>query len=125
MDLHYRSLALFILALLLMAGCGAATPEQPAASENIAPVVVAEATATRQPTADPQPTAPPAPTNTPEPATVAAEPTATAQPVAEAAPTATPEPAPDWTQTATLIDGLYVRGNPNAPIRLIDYSDFF
>lgn len=118
-------LAALALALLLMAGCGAPAAEQPAASENIAPVVVTEATATRQPTADPQPTAPPAPTDTPEPAPAAAEPTATAQPVAEPAPTATPEPEPDWTQTATLVDGLYVRGNPNAPIRLIDYSDFF
>lgn len=31
---------------------------------------------------------------------------------------------PDWLTTVTVEDGLYILGNPNAPIRLIDYSDF-
>jgi hypothetical protein len=30
----------------------------------------------------------------------------------------------DWTAVASLEDELYVLGNPDAPIRLIDYSDF-
>ena len=115
-----RLLSTILLACLwLIAACGPSAPEQPAASENVAPVAVVEATAT------PLPSEPPAPTATSEPAPVAAEPTATTQPVAEPAPTATPEPEADWTQTASLVDGLYVRGNPNAPIRLVDYSDFF
>lgn len=39
----------------------------------------------------------------------------------------TPEPVAetvDWTSTASIEGDYYVRGNPNAPIRLIDYSDF-
>lgn len=110
MTSHRRDIFPILLAcLLLIAACGSATPEQPAAGENVAPVAVVEATAT------PIPTEPPAATATSESAPVAAE----------QAPTSTPEPEPDWTQTATLVDGLYVLGNPNAPIRLIDYSDFF
>lgn len=116
--------AILLACLLLIAGCGPAAPEQTGASEIAAPVApvvaVAEATATQPPTVEP-----PAQAETPEPASMAAEPTTTAQSVAEPAPTATPEPEPDWTQTVALVDGLYVRGNPNAPIRLIDYSDFF
>ena len=115
-----RLLSTTLLAcLLLITACGPAAPEQPAASENVAPMAVVEATATSIPIE------PPAPTATSEPAPAAVEPTATTQPVAEPAPTNTPEPEADWTQTASLVDGLYVRGNPNAPIRLIDYSDFF
>lgn len=113
------SALLLTLALLLMAGCGAPATEQPAASENAAPVAVDEATAT------PLPTDTPAPTDTHEPAPVAEEPTATSAPVAEPAPTDTPEPEPDWTQTVFIDGDLYIRGNPDAPIRLIDYSDFF
>jgi hypothetical protein len=30
----------------------------------------------------------------------------------------------DWSHTATVDGDLYVLGNPAAPIRLIDYSDF-
>ncbi|RLT37979.1 MAG: hypothetical protein DWI57_12870 [Chloroflexi bacterium] len=107
--LHF---AILVACLLLIAACGASAPEQPAANESAAPVVVAEATSTPLPV---EPTATSAPV----------EPTATPQPVAQPAPTNTPEPEADWTQTAALVDGLYVRGNPNAPIRLIDYSDFF
>ena len=115
-----RLLSTILLAcLLLIAGCGAAARDQTAANESAVPVAVMEATAT------PLPTDTPAPSATPQPAPVSAEPTATAQPAAEPAPTNTPEPEPDWTQTAALADGLYARGNPNAPIRLIDYSDFF
>ena len=114
-----RLLSTVLLAcLLLVTACGAAAPEQPAAVENAAPVVVREATATPLPTDTPAPVDPTA-TSAP------VEPTATPQPVAQPAPTNTPEPEPGWTQTASLVDGLYVRGNPNAPIRLLDYSDFF
>ena len=30
----------------------------------------------------------------------------------------------DWTQVATLEGDLYILGNPAAPIRLVDFSDF-
>jgi hypothetical protein len=30
----------------------------------------------------------------------------------------------DWVNTASAVGDFYVLGNPNAPIRLIDYSDF-
>lgn len=113
MGFRIRCAGLLIGAALLLTACGAPAQEEPSAAEPPAPAAAVEATAT------------PAPTATPEPAPAVEAPTATAAPVAEAAPTATPEPEPDWTQTAALVDGLYVRGNPNAPIRLIDYSDFF
>ena len=78
------------------------------------PTVSAEPTPTPTvaPTATPTqaPTPTPAPTATPTPAPVVAD---------------TPAPASDWTQTAAQVDGVYVLGNLNAPIRLIDYSDFF
>lgn len=31
---------------------------------------------------------------------------------------------PDWVNTASVDGDFYLRGNPDAPIRLIDYSDF-
>ena len=30
----------------------------------------------------------------------------------------------DWVNTASVDGDFFVRGNPNAPIRMIDYSDF-
>ncbi len=47
----------------------------------------------------------------------------TAEPVVEPTQTAVPAPE-DWTETVTLEGDLFIRGNPAAPIRLIDYSDF-
>jgi len=101
---------LLLVCLLLMAGCAPATPEHAGASETAATVVAAEATLA------PLPTDTPAPTDEPEPTVASA-----AQPL----PTDTPAPAPNWTQTVAQVEGLYVRGNPDAPIRLIDYSDSF
>lgn len=31
----------------------------------------------------------------------------------------------DWTQTVTVEGDFYVLGNPAAPVRLVDFSDFF
>ncbi len=123
---HFLS-PILLICLLLMTACGTAAPDQSTANESAAPVVVAEATSTPLPTDTPAPIEPTATSAPVEPTATSApvEPTATPQPVAPPAPTDTPAPAPDWTQTASLVDGLYVRGNPNAPIRLIDYSDFF
>jgi hypothetical protein len=40
-------------------------------------------------------------------------------------PTATPTPEPDWTNTVgRTADNLVYLGNPEAPVTLIDYSDF-
>lgn len=47
--------------------------------------------------------------------------TLVATPVAAAA---TATPVVDWTTVAGVEGDLYVLGNPNAPVRLIDYSDF-
>ncbi|MBI1299326.1 hypothetical protein GC175_30715 [bacterium] len=63
-----------------------------------------------------------APTDVPTEAPVeAAEPTA--EPAVEPTETAVPEPE-DWTETVTVDGDLFLRGNPAAPIRLVDYSDF-
>src|SRR5262245_17456815 len=70
------------------------------------------------------------------PATAAPPATAVVQPAtptslptvaATAAPTVAPTVATtttDWVNTASVEGDLYVRGNPHAPIRLIDFSDF-
>ena len=64
-------------------------------------------------------------------ATPTATPQTEAAPIATktAAPLDTPTPEPvaelvDWTTTASVDGDHYVLGNPNAPIRLIDFSDF-
>lgn len=45
--------------------------------------------------------------------------------VATANPTAEPTEEPiDWLTQATADGSFYLLGNPNAPVRLIDYSDF-
>ncbi len=74
---------------------------------------------------------PPAPTSAP--------PTATTAPAAIIVATATLAPAPvtvvvtdtavaapatDWLTTVSVVGDYYVLGNPAAPVRLIDYSDF-
>jgi hypothetical protein len=82
-----------------------------------------------------------APTSTVEPVAAVAEPTS--EPIVEADEASqeeiTQDAAPqeeitqdeilepetsDWSHTATVDGDLYVLGNPAAPIRLIDYSDF-
>lgn len=69
------------------------------------------------------------------------EPTATATTVATAVPTESPTVAAatliptavlttaittttDWVNTASVDGDFFVRGNPSAPIRMVDYSDF-
>lgn len=54
-------------------------------------------------------------------------PRVTATPTVVTAPTepAPVEPTPaDWTQTVTQEGDYWVLGNPAAPVRMIDYSDF-
>jgi protein-disulfide isomerase len=65
-------------------------------------------------------------TATPEP--VAVEAVATEAAVSEEAilvPTVEPVvESVDWTQTASIDGDYYILGNPAAPIRLVDFSDF-
>ncbi len=56
-------------------------------------------------------------------ALAALAPTATSEAIAPAEPTATTAPA-DWSTVATLEGDYVILGNPAAPIRLVDYSDF-
>jgi len=37
---------------------------------------------------------------------------------------ALPSPAEDWVNTVNVEGDYYIRGNPDAPILLTDYSDF-
>lgn len=62
--------------------------------------------------------APPSPTPSPEPTMT---PTQTSTP----APTPTPTPEPDWLNSVGRTDQQVMSvGNPAAPVRLIDFSDF-
>jgi hypothetical protein len=57
--------------------------------------------------------------------TVAAPPTETvAATVSATVTTSSTVAAVDWLRTASVEGGLYVLGNPAAPLRLTDYSDF-
>lgn len=93
------------------------------------------------PTVTPLPTDAPAPSPTPIPTVTLPPPTATApaatvpaaaEPVATEAPTAAPTdtvalptPTPDWLLVeGRSADGLPTLGNPDAPITVLDYSDF-
>lgn len=91
------------LSILFLAGCGA--------EEAVAPTVSASPTlAVAATTASVGPTA--APTE------VAADaPTVASVMVAE-------DTSADWVNVASIEGDLYIRGNPNAPLRLLDYSDF-
>ena len=114
---RFRHISLLTLLAILLIGCNPGAPAAP----QPAPVAEAttEATAALLPTATPAPNTDSAATT--EPAAVAVLPTAT--PPAAELPTVTP--APDWLQTATVEGDHYILGNPTAPVRLIDYSDFF
>lgn len=108
-------LSALLLALVLLAACGGPTPAP--AIEPTAPPAAADG-ATAEPTA----TAPVATATLPP----SPEPTAANTP----APTAEPDPAAsvaavDWAAVESeTADGFFVRGNPDAPILIRDYSDF-
>ncbi|MFN8495106.1 MAG: hypothetical protein U0350_46315 [Caldilineaceae bacterium] len=97
---------------LLLAGCGSAEPQPTATPTVIA--VVQQAASTATPTVVPAATPASSPT-----APATAEATVTQTLVATATTTGA-----DWVNTASVDGDFYVRGNPNAPIRLIDFSDF-
>lgn len=114
MNAHH--LSLFLAAALLMGACGgsAATPTaEPGAAPAVATAAPPEPTAVAAATSLPSPEA--TPTSTTGPASAAAT---------EPGPTATPVPA-DWADFESVTaDGFNVRGNPEAPILILDYSDF-
>ena len=102
----------WLVVSLLLAACGSAEPQPTATPTVVAVVQQAEAPAT----------ATVAPTDTP-----ASAPTAPATTEATVAPTGVvtaATPSTDWVNTASVDGDFYVRGNPSAPIRLIDFSDF-
>ena len=101
--------ASLLLSLLALAGCTAAQPQPSPVAATVVPAPTAIAgTATEAP-------APSLPTPTAEPeATIAPE-----EPAAEA-----PDAQVAWADVATVDGDYFVRGNPAAPIRLIDFSDF-
>ena len=110
--LAFRLLLLFV-GMVYLAACS--TPMPTATPPAIAPTpedIVAAAT--------PLPTDAPTEAPTAAPAELV-EPTATPTET----PTETPVPEPeDWRDTVTVEGDFFVRGNPAAPIRLVDYSDF-
>lgn len=114
---HMFAGLLLLGALLALTGCSGESPAaaEPGADQAPAPEV---ATATPQPPTPPPVSAETVPTATPAPAA-----TATPAPEVEVEPAADLPPT-DWLQVVTRVEDYYWLGNPDAPVRLIDYSDF-
>ncbi|MCO6450303.1 MAG: hypothetical protein J5I90_05885 [Caldilineales bacterium] len=130
-----RSLLPILFAgLLVLAACGNRDIEPTLPPPTQTPVP--RAANTTAPTDLPAPTDVPAATDTPIPTVEPASPTPVAPaddpapappPQAESPlPEPTPEAVPvDWSQTESRTpDGFYVRGDPQATILILDYSDF-
>jgi outer membrane biosynthesis protein TonB len=106
---------------LLLVGCATAAPETPPTPPAL--VEAPAATVTPETSEPPATTAIVLPTPTDTPASSTAE---------EPAPTVAPsteEPASTvapviWSTVASIDGDYYTLGNPAAPIRLVDYSDF-
>lgn len=112
MTQHRRAIlcTLWVMSALLLAACSTAPVQQSVPQPAVAPTEEAEAQAeapTEQPTLVAQ-----------------AESAAEAEmPTEQSAPQV--ETPADWTQVATVEGDFYVLGNPAAPVRLMDFSDFF
>ncbi len=98
-----------LLAIGLLSACGSPAAPPPAAATVAAPAEAAPApaaAATTSPVAE----------------------AATAAPAEEApagdAPVAAPAAPVDWLQSASLEGDYFTLGNPDAPVRVLDYSDF-
>jgi hypothetical protein len=105
---------LVLLAIVLaLVACGHTNP----------PATVSP-TATKSIVEQAQPTATEASTPLPAPATVVVPATSTAPIATTPIAMSTAVSNTDWVNTASVDGDFYVRGNPNASIRLIDYSDF-
>ncbi|MCP4428063.1 MAG: hypothetical protein GY803_26555 [Chloroflexi bacterium] len=112
---------LFLISLFALAACTAETVEESAATAvptTIPPTATTAeiAKATAVPTT--VPTAPPPPTDEPAPS----EPTAL--PPTEPPPTAEPEAEPVVVEYGRTAEGAFFHGASDAPVTLIDYSDF-
>ena len=59
-----------------------------------------------------------------EPAVLLPTPTADVATAQEDAADAGDAPVTDWTDVVTVEGDYFIRGNPAAPVRLVDYSDF-
>lgn len=109
---------LFICLTLLLAACGGAEPTEPSAPTQITQQpVAAAATDTAVP--------PTATTNLP---TTETQPTETAVPATEP-PTPTPQLVPPTEPSIQVVsgqlpEGAFFLGDVNAPLTVIDYSDF-
>ena len=111
--------------LLILSSCGSQTRPDLDIAPVSALLVLPMPTATSKPTRtpSPSPSATPTqaiallPTKKPSP-----KPTATETPLPE--PTATPTPVNWLENTGRTADNLIYLGNPDAPVTLIDYSDF-
>ena len=119
-----RFVLLMLWASLAVAltGCVAASPSgEAAAPGETAAEATAEATAEpiTEPTAESAEEAAAEATS----ALAALAPTPTSEAAVPAEPTATTAPT-DWSTVATLEGDYVILGNPAAPIRLVDYSDF-
>jgi hypothetical protein len=123
MQTRLSGLAVLWLVALLAVACGAeSTPA--AAPPPTATVELAAGTATNPPaTATTAPTDTPAPAAVETPASPPAAPPDTPLPAPREAPAPTDTPAVVATFGLTE-DGLYFRGNPDAAVTVIDYSDF-
>lgn len=100
--------------VVVLGACGSGSTVEPVAQP-----------ATLEPTTTPAPTAtPPPPSVTPVAATQAADPGPTNTPAATNTPAPAAEPS-DWSNFESVTAaGFYERGNPDAPILILDYSDF-
>jgi hypothetical protein len=115
---------IWLLAAVLLAGalvgCQAATPTQVASQPTPVP-----ATATQAPTATPEPTVPPATATPTEPPATKDEatPTPRTESTSSAGTRADPTPTPVW-QIPEIRSGEWGKGNPEAKMVLVEYSDF-
>lgn len=127
-----RLMIAILLPLLLLAACSTGSEVDKRGSVPRESELQASATMPSEPTAEPVATTPPvAETDTPVPATVTAE--ASVEEDTEAAatepPTLTPLPMPTEDLTVQVVsgqteEGVFFMGDLNAPLTVIDYSDF-
>jgi len=125
-----RIILLSFFAPMLLAACAGDRSEAETISAPTGQVLAVEARATE--TQTPLPTDPPQATAEPINDVASSEPTVESEPttVAIEPPTLTPPPLPGDEVAAVQVisgqteEGAYFLGDPNAPVTVIDYSDF-